>query len=49
MYVMTPEYGASTVRKKIDMLDYADLIALNKSDKRGAFDAIQAVRKTVSA
>lgn len=46
MYVMTPEYGASTQLEKIDMLDYADLIALNKSDKRGALDALQAVRKT---
>lgn len=45
VYVMTPEYGASTQLEKIDMLDYADLIALNKSDKRGALDAIQAVRK----
>jgi methylmalonyl-CoA mutase len=45
MYVMTPEYGASTQLEKIDMLDYADLIALNKSDKMGALDAIQAVRK----
>ena len=46
MYVMTPEYGASTQLEKIDMLDYADLISLNKSDKRGALDALQAVRKT---
>lgn len=45
MYVMTPEYGASTQLEKIDMLDYADFIALNKSDKRGALDALQAVRK----
>lgn len=45
MYVMTPEYGASTQLEKIDMLDYADLVALNKSDKRGALDALQAVRK----
>ncbi len=45
MYVMTPEYGASTQLEKIDMLDYADLITLNKSDKRGALDALQAVRK----
>lgn len=45
LYVMTPEYGASTQLEKIDMLDYADLIALNKSDKRGALDALQAVRK----
>ena len=46
MYVMTPEYGASTQLEKIDMLDYADLVVLNKSDKRGALDALQAVRKT---
>ncbi|RST29358.1 methylmalonyl-CoA mutase family protein [Chryseobacterium lacus] len=45
MYVMTPEYGASTQLEKIDMLDFADLIVLNKSDKRGALDALQAVRK----
>lgn len=45
MYVMTPEYGAATQLEKIDMLDYADLVALNKSDKRGAQDALQAVRK----
>ncbi|WP_124639401.1 methylmalonyl-CoA mutase family protein [Amniculibacterium aquaticum] len=45
VYVMTPEYGASTQLEKIDMLDYADLVVLNKSDKRGALDALQAVRK----
>lgn len=45
LYVMTPEYGASTQLEKIDMLDYADFIALNKFDKRGALDALQAVRK----
>ena len=45
MYVMTPEYGASTQLEKIDMLDFADLVALNKSDKRGALDALNAVRK----
>ncbi len=45
LYVMTPEYGASTQLEKIDMLDYADLVALNKSDKRGALDALNAVRK----
>src|SRR5690606_39916196 len=44
-YVMTPEYGASTQREKNDMLDYDDPIALNKSDKRGALDALQAVKK----
>ncbi|MBS1549587.1 MAG: methylmalonyl-CoA mutase family protein [Bacteroidetes bacterium] len=45
VYVMTPEYGASTQLEKIDMLDYADLVVLNKFDKRGALDALQAVRK----
>ncbi|MHA3046738.1 methylmalonyl-CoA mutase family protein [Riemerella anatipestifer] len=45
MYVMTPEYGAATQLEKIDMLDYAHLVALNKSDKRGAQDALNAVRK----
>jgi isobutyryl-CoA mutase len=42
LYVMTPEYGAATQLEKIDMLDFADLIALNKFDKRGAQDAVQA-------
>ncbi len=45
MYVMTPEYGAATQLEKIDMLDYADLVALNKSDKRGALDALRDVRR----
>ena len=45
LYVMTPEYGAATQLEKIDMLDFADLIALNKSDKRGALDALRDVRK----
>lgn len=45
MYVMTPEYGAATQLEKIDMLDYADIVALNKSDKRGALDALRDVRK----
>lgn len=45
LYVMTPEYGAATQLEKIDMLDFADLIALNKFDKRGAFDALRDVRK----
>ncbi|MEO1451228.1 MAG: cobalamin-dependent protein, partial [Bacteroidota bacterium] len=48
LYVMTPEYGAATQLEKIDMLDYADLIALNKFDKRGAQDAIRDVRKQYS-
>ena len=45
MYVMTPEYGAATQLEKIDMLDFADIIAVNKSDKRGALDAIRDVKK----
>ncbi len=45
MYVMTPDYGAATQLEKIDMLDFADIIALNKFDKRGALDALQYVRK----
>lgn len=45
MYVMTPEYGAATQLEKIDMLDFADLVVINKSDKRGAQDALRDVRK----
>ena len=45
LYVMTPEYGAATQLEKIDMLDFADMIALNKFDKRGALDALRDVRK----
>lgn len=45
MYVMTPEFGAATQLEKIDMLDFADIVAINKSDKRGALDAIRDVRK----
>ncbi|MCF8388649.1 MAG: hypothetical protein K9G47_12275, partial [Bacteroidales bacterium] len=45
LYVMTPEYGAATQLEKIDMLDFADLIAINKFDKRGALDALRDVRK----
>src|ERR1035437_4034281 len=42
---MTPEYGAATQLEKIEMLDFADIIALNKFDKRGALDAIRDVKK----
>ena len=45
LYVMTPEFGAATQLEKIDMLDFADLVALNKFDKRGALDAMRDVRK----
>ncbi|MEL6802299.1 MAG: methylmalonyl-CoA mutase family protein [Bacteroidota bacterium] len=45
VYVMTPEFGAPSQLEKIDMLDFADMVVLNKFDKRGALDALQAVRK----
>ena len=45
MYVMTPDYGAATQLEKIDMLDFADIVALNKFDKRGSMDALRDVRK----
>ena len=45
MYVMTPEYGAPSQLEKINMLDYADIICLNKFDKAGALDALHDVRK----
>jgi len=45
LYVMTPEYGASSQLEKIDMLDFADLVAINKFDRRGAEDALRDVRK----
>ncbi|MGC4056716.1 MAG: methylmalonyl-CoA mutase family protein [Chitinophagaceae bacterium] len=45
MYVMTPEYGAATQLEKIDMLDFADIVAVNKFDKRGAMDALRDVKK----
>jgi methylmalonyl-CoA mutase len=41
---MTPEYGAATQLEKIDMLDFADIIALNKFDKRGGLDALRDVK-----
>jgi len=45
LYIMTPEYGAATQLEKIDMLDFADVIALNKFDKRGGSDALRDVAK----
>ena len=45
LYVMTPEYGAASQLEKINMLDYADLICINKFDKAGALDALNEVRK----
>ncbi len=45
LYVMTPEFGAASQLEKIDMLDFADLIAVNKFDRRGAEDAMRDVRK----
>jgi len=47
LYVMTSEFGAATQLEKIDMLDYADLIAVNKFEKRGGEDAVRDVRKQV--
>ncbi|GIU92463.1 MAG: Fused isobutyryl-CoA mutase [Acidimicrobiia bacterium] len=47
VYVMTPEYGAASQLEKIDMLDFADLVVINKADKAGAEDALREVRKQV--
>jgi len=47
LYVMTPEFGAASQLEKIDMLDYADFVAINKFDRRGADDALRDVRKQV--
>jgi isobutyryl-CoA mutase len=47
LYVMTPEYGASSQLEKIDMLDFADVVAINKFDRRGADDALRDVSKQV--
>ncbi|MEO8537335.1 MAG: fused isobutyryl-CoA mutase/GTPase IcmF, partial [Betaproteobacteria bacterium] len=45
LYVMTPEFGAASQLEKIDMLDFADFIAINKFDRKGAQDALRDVRK----
>jgi methylmalonyl-CoA mutase len=47
LYVMTPEYGASTQLEKIDMLDFADLIAVNKYERRQGPDAVRDIRTTL--
>ncbi len=47
LYVMTPEFGAASQLEKIDMLDFADLVAINKFDRKGAQDALRDVRKQV--
>ena len=47
LYVMTPEFGAASQLEKIDMLDYADCVAINKMDRKGALDAVRDVRKQV--
>jgi methylmalonyl-CoA mutase len=47
IYVMTPEFGAASQLEKIDMLDFAELVAINKFDRRGADDALRDVRKQV--
>ncbi|MBF0355491.1 MAG: methylmalonyl-CoA mutase family protein [Alphaproteobacteria bacterium] len=48
LYVMTPEFGAASQLEKIEMLDFADLVAINKFDRKGAQDALRDVRKQVS-
>jgi isobutyryl-CoA mutase len=45
LYVMTPEFGAASQLEKIDMLDFADFVAINKFDRKGAADALRDVRK----
>ncbi len=47
LYVMTPEFGAASQLEKIDMLDFADIVAINKFDRKGAEDALRDVRKQV--
>ena len=48
LYVMTPEFGAASQLEKIDMLDFADVVAINKFDRKGAADALRDVRKQIA-
>ncbi|MGF1660889.1 MAG: fused isobutyryl-CoA mutase/GTPase IcmF [Kineosporiaceae bacterium] len=48
LYVMTPEFGAATQLEKIDMLDFADVVAINKFERRGAEDALRSVGRQVA-
>jgi methylmalonyl-CoA mutase len=47
LYVMTPEFGAASQLEKIDMLDFAEFVAINKFDRKGALDALRDVAKQV--
>ncbi len=47
MYVMTPEFGAASQLEKIDMLDFAEFVAINKFDRKGSLDALRDVAKQV--
>jgi methylmalonyl-CoA mutase len=49
MYVMTPEFGAASQLEKIDMLDFAEFVAINKFDRKGALDALRDVRQAGAA
>jgi methylmalonyl-CoA mutase len=49
MYVMTPEFGAASQLEKIDMLDFAEFVAINKFDRKGASDALRDVPNRCSA
>jgi isobutyryl-CoA mutase len=48
LFVMTPEFGAATQLEKIDMLDFADVVAINKFERRGADDALRSVRRQIA-
>ena len=48
LYVMTPEFGAASQLEKIDMLDFADVVAINKFERRGGLDALRDVRRVLA-